>query len=122
MTGPPPGAQRLVEELQLTSEQAEQFKNLRDRHEDIAEGVLDSLHQLKDLAFRSVLNDAGDMQKAQALLKRAADFQYTLDTLTLHHVASLREVCSAEQRSKFDQIFHEFIAPPQQHGRPAPPR
>ncbi len=122
MAQPPLGEQQLLKELQLSEPQAEQFRKLRERHEEKVTGVLDSLHALKDLAFRSVLNDAGDMHTSQALMKRAAEFEYTLDTLTLNHVAALRSVCTREQRGTFDSIFHEFIGPSPQQEMPAPHR
>jgi Spy/CpxP family protein refolding chaperone len=121
---PPPGVKMLREELHLSPAQDEQFRKLREQHEEDIQAMLDEIHACKDSAFRVVIRSGGDKEAAKKLMQRAGELQYRLDMATLEHLSALRAVCTPEQRPAFDSVFHHFIAPhgPAPDNGPPPPR
>lgn len=109
---PPPGGQVfefITKELQLTPQQQDAYKILREEHQAAQRVLQDSIRKSKD-AFFDLLPDSS---LTDAVLKAQSDkglaFQQQLELLTFRHFQKLRAICTAGQQQKFDAIIKEVL-------------
>lgn len=109
---PPPGGQVfefITKELQLTPQQQDAYKILREEHQAAQRVLQDSIRKSKD-AFFNLLPDSS---LTDAVLKAQSDkglaFQQQLELLTFRHFQKLRAICTAAQQKKFDAIIKEVL-------------
>ncbi|MEI7736851.1 MAG: Spy/CpxP family protein refolding chaperone [Ferruginibacter sp.] len=115
---PTPGGQGfefITKELQLTPQQQDAYKILREVHQAAQRVLQDSIRKSKDVFFEQL----PDSNLTDAVLKTQSDkglaFQQQLELLTFRHFQKLRAMCTAEQQKRFDAIIKEVL---QQMGAP----
>ena len=124
---PTPGGQGfefITKELQLTPQQQDAYKILREVHQAAQRVLQDSIRKSKDVFFEQL----PDSNLTDAVLKTQSDkglaFQQQLELLTFRHFQKLRKICSPEQQKKFDEIIDKVvhsIGSGQPGGRPQGP-
>ena len=113
----------LVKELGFDSLQKQKLIILRDAHQQKVMGLRKMNREAKDAFFdllqRSDLPDSVIENGA----KNAARFDQELDVLTFQHFREIRNLCTQEQKKKFENVIREvlkMIGTPQ-GGRPQGP-
>jgi periplasmic protein CpxP/Spy len=97
----------LVKELQLTQSQQQQFDSLRKKHFEQMRSDREETRRLKDAFFGQLKNgnaagDAGTAQQIGAL-------QAKIDLNTFQHFAALRNICTEDQKKRFDDIIEDVL-------------
>jgi Spy/CpxP family protein refolding chaperone len=121
--GPPrPGQERiegfLAHELQLTENQSEAFKKLRNEYRQQMRTIDRDLHDNKRKMIELLAQNPPDTAAAQALAHRMGDQSAVLDSTLIAHFMQPRAICSVEQQSRLGRIFLEAMRPP----GPPPPK
>lgn len=108
----------VVKELGFNTEQQKKYTEMVKSHHENAQKFQDSIRQAKDALF-SLLKDPAVTEKtkqnAAAAISRQSE---NLDLLTFQHFQDVRNICTEDQKKKFDSIIHQVLA---MMGRPKPP-
>ncbi len=128
--GGPPPAQRagvvdfLVTELGLDSAQRDALKELNETHQrdmkEIRRNNREAKNSFFDLLSESNVTDSVLHLAAQNAVK----YEVETDMLTFRHFQKIRQLCTDEQKEKFDQVIKQVVrmmAPPQPGNRQGPP-
>ena len=129
---PPPQNSRngakayLIKELNFDSLQQQAYTKLIEQHQQRTNELRLQIRDAKD-AFFSLLGDSAATEDAIAkAAKYAVETEQQLDMLTFNHFKSIRSLCNAEQKKKFDSVIKSAVRmmapqPPQNAGRDFPP-
>src|SRR5882757_3490188 len=111
-TMPPPQGQVfqfVTEQLQLTQQQQDEYKKLRDEHQAMQRQVQDSIHNAKD-AFFSLLQQPNVSEEIlNAAAKKCSELDEQMDLVTFKHFQKVRAICNADQQKKFDAIIKDVL-------------
>ncbi|MDN5215316.1 hypothetical protein QQ020_24770 [Fulvivirgaceae bacterium BMA12] len=107
----------LERRLDLTQEQMEEYRQLRQTHFRKVDMELREMRRLKGALFDLVGGEAND-EKKENILEQIGKTQVTIDSLTFSHFESLRRLCNDEQQRKFDDVIKEVM---HRLGRKGPP-
>ena len=99
----------LSKELNLTKEQQDAYRSLRDEHQQGTRALQDSIRNAKDALFVLLKQDNISEEAITSQSNKAAGFQAQLDNFTFHHFQKVRAICNAEQKKKFDDIIQEAL-------------
>lgn len=118
----PPGQGRpeqfLTNELGLDSAQQQKLATLVLEHRSGAQQFRQNIREAKDRFFELIQqNNAADSTKQQAARNVSLQTE-ALDLLTLDHFQKIRNLCTDEQKKRFDEIIHEVAM---SMGQPRPP-
>ncbi len=115
----------LIKELSLDSAQQAQYLLLIKAHREGSNTIKNELKDAKD-AFFKLLSDS---TATDAMIKQAADkasaIETQLDVLTFNHFKQVRNICTPQQKIKFNQIIENVVkmmGPNQQQRPQRPPR
>ena len=97
----------LVKELRLNETQQQQFDSLRKGHFEQMKNDREETKRWKDAFFGKLKdgNGSGDNSIAQQI----GALQAKIDLNTFQHFASLRNICTEEQKKRFDEIIEEVL-------------
>ena len=114
----------LVKELQFDSVQKQRLVQLREKHQQTMMDIRKGNRELKDAFFDLLqqpdINDSTVEKAAKASLL----YDERAEILTFRHFQQIRNICSEEQKKKFDAIIKQVLrmmAPPQRGGLHGPP-
>jgi Spy/CpxP family protein refolding chaperone len=110
----------LRNELNLSEEQLQQFKNLRKQHFEQSRFIMHEIRELKKEMMNELFESTPDTSKLEQLANEIGKRQTELGKLTSNHFLDLKSVCQVHQRRKLRALLHEFFGPPQH--RVTPPR
>ena len=109
----------LSNELNLSEQQREQYKQLRDEHHSEVEGLQEAGREMRHQFFDQLHGASSDSLQVEKLATDIASNQRQIELITFHHFQKVRAICSPEQQKKFDDVIDEalrMMAP-----RPGPP-
>jgi Spy/CpxP family protein refolding chaperone len=106
---PKDGKMFLKEELKLSAEQTEQFEKLRDEHFIKINTIQEEIRKLKDDMYNLLVSKYADSVKAPELAGKISDKQKEIELATFNHFRKLRDICSDEQKAKFDILLREML-------------
>ena len=106
---PKDGKMFFEEELKLTKEQTEQFQKLRDEHFIKINTIQEDMHKLKDDMYNLLISKNPDSVKAAEIAGKISDKQKDLELATYSHFKKLRDLCTDEQKAKFDILIKEIL-------------
>ncbi len=107
----------LERRLDLTREQMEEYRQLRETHFQELELHLREMRRLKGALFDLVGGEVNDERK-EHILEQIGKTQITIDSLTFAHFESLRKLCNDEQQRKFDGVIKDVMRRLERHGPP----
>ncbi|OGL48647.1 MAG: hypothetical protein A2161_04435 [Candidatus Schekmanbacteria bacterium RBG_13_48_7] len=99
----------LEKELNLSKEQAQKLKELREQHRNQIKYNLDLIHELKEQATRELFLSSPDKEKMGSLVKEIGSRQTELERLHFNYFMELSSICNPEQRVKLQSLFHEIL-------------
>lgn len=115
-----PGA-LLIRELELDEKQIEKFELLKEEHHSQVGKYLREGKQFRDLMFEK-LHTTASPAEVSALADSIASKQKAIEVLTFYHFSMVRELCSEQQKKKFDEIIGDVLRsmarPPHPEQRP----
>ncbi len=125
MGPPPPGrphAESFIErELNLTAEQATQFKELREQHFAQTHSLEPQVRESRRRIIEQLAKNPPDTAAAQAIGKTNLNTINTLDSLLIQHFLEIRNILTPEQQEKLGHLFLESMRhhePPRRKFRP----
>ncbi|OEK05752.1 Spy/CpxP family protein refolding chaperone [Roseivirga misakiensis] len=114
-TRPENGLKVLEERLNLTDEQKEQVKSLRDVHfEEIQKFRRASQEARQEL--HNLWGSDHSQDKVDVLTKRLGELQVSQEKATYDHFAQIRALCSPEQQATFDKLIKDVLRQGSQGG------
>ena len=99
----------LTKELDLTKQQLDKYRVLRDEHQEGTRELQDSIRKSKDALFNLLKQENVSDEAIFAQSNKAAGFHAQLDNFTFHHFKRLRAICTPGQQIKFDNIIQEAL-------------
>jgi protein CpxP len=128
---PGPGGPKMmiIEELKFTKEQTSKFETLVDEHRKAMRELEEKSRELREEYFSLLASDSPDQKKKEELETTIANNQKAIDVVTFDHFKQVRELCTPEQKKRFDEIIGDIIKhmrgphgppPPPPHGPPPP--
>jgi protein CpxP len=108
----------LERELNLSSEQSMEFKNLRRQHFEATMVVMDEIRELKEKMMSEVFSKDPDSAVVKNLTEQIGNKEAEREWLLYKHFRELRDVCTPEQQIKLHEIFLKIFERMQQ-GFPA---
>jgi hypothetical protein len=120
-------------QLQFSEEQEAKFLDLDEIHKEKMEKLSHQIRVQKDLLFNSFSNDEVNID---SLVNVAGKLEIEKELEVFTFFRSVRKICSATQKNKFDEIISKAIKggkpgalpkgggdrPPRDRGMPPPPR
>lgn len=117
-------AKFIESQLGFDEQQKQKFDVLRKEHHHEAEEIRRKINEEEDSLFAMLPDMTGSDSSREQLIKQIAFNKAEIDRMTFDHFRKVREMCSATQQKKFDEIIHDvikMIAPPPPPGPPPPP-
>ncbi len=116
---PPPMQDRdamhfLIHELNLSDAQKSQFEKLKDEHHDGMERLQDNGRDFHNRYF-DLIKSSSDTNTVTQMADSISLNQKQIELLTFYHFKSVRNILTAEQQKKFDDLIGEALrkmAPP----------
>jgi len=102
----------LQKELNLTDEQKEQFKTLRDQHRSITKVYHEEKQQIKKQLFEVLSKNPPDSILFKDLMKKEGEVHALLEKALIQHFLDMKAICSEEQQKKLGRIFSRMTRPP----------
>ena len=99
----------MVKELNMTEQQQQESKQLRDEHFKTIRPLFDSLRAAKTAYFGLVKETSVNDSLMNLYGKRITDIQSTVDSLTFAHFRRVRALFSADQQKKFDEFIQKMM-------------
>ena len=116
------GGDPFVERLQLSDDQASQFKALKHAHRESSKKRHEQISDLREDMFAEMGKDSA---KATELAKDIGNLIAKQEHSFYVHFSELRELCTPEQQERFDDLMKDISrsmgAPPPRRP-PGPPR
>lgn len=111
---PPGGGQRpldrrIVQELQLTDDQKQQFETLKKGHHEQMLALEKSYRATMENYFNLLKNDNIDPRLSDSLQAALGAVQEERAKITLRHFKSLKGLCTPEQQQHFDALIPELL-------------
>jgi periplasmic protein CpxP/Spy len=97
----------LVKQLRLNDVQEKQFDSLRKGHFEQMKTDREEMRRLKDDLFSQLKNGNGSGENGIA--RQIGEVQSRIDLNTFRHFASLRAICTEEQKKRFDEIIEDVL-------------
>lgn len=94
--------------LKLSSQQKQEFSNLKQAYFSEVEMVKDSMNQVRKNLVGSIGSQM-DQESRNSLFGEMAKHKLKIERLTIEHFNSLRSLCSEEQKPVFDTIMVRML-------------
>ncbi len=118
----------LEQELSFDEKQKDIYRHMREEHFMKARDIKEKVKTLKEAFFKAMadssITDEELRKRASAISTEASE----LDVLTFKHFQQVRQMCTPEQKEKFDEIIEEVLRSMDRPGldrpglsRPGPP-
>ena len=122
---PPSPNTSIAEQLNLNADQNKQFVQLREEHFAARKVIDDKINEIRNQLFDVIKNDNPDTAKMNALVNKIGELETQKQLNITKHFASLRNICSKEQKEKFDVWINDIVKligpqgpPPRPEDRP----
>ena len=102
-------SEMMVKELNMTDQQKQQYKQLKEEHFKNVRPYFDSLRAAKTDFYGLVKNPAINDSLINAYSNRIAEKQVELDKMTLSHFRRVRDLFTPEQQPKYDSLIHKMM-------------
>lgn len=109
------GEKFLIEELKLTDDQVEQFRELRDIHFDETKVIHREMNDLRQAITDELFRENPDSAKVAQWAEEVGRMHAAIENARFAHFQALKEICEPEQRDKFRSVMREL-----QRSRPGP--
>jgi Spy/CpxP family protein refolding chaperone len=122
---PPPHdgpAAKIKTDLGFTDDQMSRFEELKTEHQKAMRELHEQGRVLRDTYFDLLKADSADVSTKSGIEKRIGENQEAIEKITFDHFQKVRELCTAEQKVKFDRVIGNILRGMRHHGPPPPPQ
>ncbi|HYV91768.1 MAG TPA: periplasmic heavy metal sensor [Chitinophagales bacterium] len=117
--GPPDPGDFIADKLHFNEQQQQQFEKLRDAHADSVHKFENENRELRKKFFDLLKSDYVNPAEADSLATAIGNHQKEIEMATFQHFNSLKNICNADQKKKFDDflddLMHMMRPPPPPH-------
>jgi len=106
---PPPPVAFLSDQLAFSDAQQKQFEELRDAHHDAVSKLEDQNRVLRKSLFDLLKKDVVDSTKADSVASQIGETQKKIELLTFKHFNAVKNICTDNQKIKFDDILDDLM-------------
>ena len=99
----------LTNEVGFNQEQIAQYEQMSDKHKQIIKPLFQEIKLTKDSLYKMLEEAAVSDSTVNYYLNMIGEKQKSIDQKIFYHFLSLREICTAEQRSKFDTVVQRIV-------------
>jgi periplasmic protein CpxP/Spy len=100
----------MSKELNMSDQQKNDFKKLREDHFNTIKPVFDSIHALRKSLFNQIKADNMNDSTVNHYSAMIADQQAIIDKMTISHFRKVRALFSGEQQQKYDDFVEKIFA------------
>jgi hypothetical protein len=117
--GHPPRPDKIItERLRLTPSQQDEFFRLRDKHHSSVVAYRDSIRFFKKVLINGLKAEQVNRTRMDKTISQISRLERQVETVTMDHFASLRQLCDEKQKILFDEFIEEIAMT---LDRPGPP-
>ena len=98
----------LKRELDLTEQQAEQFKSIRADFFEKEKSLTQTIRNERDSMNMLMYNAKTDTAMVRSLAKEVSENEYQMELLRIAQAQQLKSVCTPEQLNKFERLVKEI--------------
>lgn len=99
----------MQKELNMTDQQKDEFRQLRDENFKNIRPLLDSVRSAKSAYFNLIKDSTVNDSVLNVYSQRIASTQAALDKATFDHFRKARSLFSGEQQKKFDELVQRMM-------------
>ncbi len=105
-----PMFEMMSKELNMSDQQKNDFKKLREDHFNAIKPVFDSIHALRKSLFNLIKADSVSDSAVSQYSSLIADQQAIIDKMSISHFRKVRALFSGEQQKKYDDFVEKMFA------------
>ena len=99
----------MAKELNMTEQQKNDYKKLRDEHFARVRPLFDSIRQYRVFFFKMVRDTTTNDDSLNSYNKKVADIQAMIDKMTFEHFRKVRTLFSGDQQRQFDEYMQKMM-------------
>lgn len=99
----------LKKKLNLTDEQLQKFRDLRENHFEETKEIGNEIHNLKRELSEEVFKETYNQEEVEKIIERIGQFEMQMEKEKFKHFLELKSICTPEQQQKFREIFKEIM-------------
>jgi hypothetical protein len=101
--------QTLKNDVGFNDNQIVQYEQLSDKHKEIIKPLFESIRMSKDSLYKLLLQQNIPDSVVDHYLFMIGEKQKSIDQRVFNHFLSIREICTADQRPRFDTTAQKII-------------
>jgi hypothetical protein len=98
----------LRDEVGFTDDQIARYEQLSNKHKETMKPMFEGIGMTKDSLYKLLLQDPSD-SLTNHYLDMIGEKQRGIDQKIFNHFLSLRQICTTDQRPKFDTVIQRII-------------
>lgn len=114
----PPQRLYLEQELSFDEKQKESYRVMRDEHFMKARSIREQVKMMKEAFFKSMADSSITEEELRKKALNISTKASELELLTFKHFQQVRQICTPEQKEKFDEIIEEVLRSMDRQGPP----
>ena len=99
----------MAKELNMTEQQKNDYKKLRDEHFARVRPLFDSMRQYRASFFKMVRDTTSNDDSVNAYSKHVSEIQSMIDKMTLEHFRRVRTLFNGDQQKQFDDYMQKMM-------------
>lgn len=99
----------LKSEVGFNDDQITQYEQLSDKHKESMKSLFEGISIAKDSLYKLLLQRQVSDSMTNHYLNVIGEKQKSIDQKIFYHFLSLREICTTEQRPKYDSVIQRII-------------
>jgi len=109
--GPPPGSANsfIIQELSLTPQQQQQYAQLWQQFQQQLRQIQAADKQLHQQYFQLLKEDPADTAVIDTVISSISQQRRYMELALYNHFKQLRQICTAQQQLKFNQLIDEIM-------------
>lgn len=101
----------LKKKLNLTDDQLQQFRDLRENHFEETKEIGNEIHNLKRELSEEVFKETQNQVEVEKFIEQIGQLEMKMEKEKFKHFLELKSICTPEQQQKFREIFKEIMPP-----------
>ena len=111
---------RIIAELKFTPDQIDLFEDLVDKHRAAMRELKDKGREVRGQYFDLLKQEQPEQKLTDEFSTAIANNQKEIEQITFNHFKDVRKLCSAQQKTKFDEIIGDVLKGMARGGGPPP--
>jgi len=103
-----PGYRQMVSILEMSPDQASRFSEIESNYRQKVSELTQQLDSVDSAILSEVQKEDPDKEKLENLAARAGEIQSALKKATTSHFLQVKEICTPEQREKFNEVISDI--------------